>query len=101
MSTWSTSLSGYAPDDAISAVVEDCKDLVEEKGEGKIRRILHEAFASLEGHEKDAGHATAVCYTLVMLSPKALPCILKPSPSPQTHLYSISDATLGCSAASY
>ena len=47
MSTWSTSLSGYAPDDAISAVVEDCKDLVEEKGEGKIRRILHEAFASL------------------------------------------------------
>merc|ERR1711977_310499 len=67
---WVHTLQGIAPPDAIEAATTSCAGLPEDKGEGRIRRVLGGAFTGLEPHEKAAGHPTCVCYVLIMLSPK-------------------------------
>merc|ERR1712093_144201 len=64
---WCDALKGLAPADALEAVATPA--LPEDKGEGRMRRILAAAFVSLEPFEKASGHATAMVFVLIMLSP--------------------------------
>eukprot|EP00658_Telonema_sp_P-2_P024721 TRINITY_DN19943_c0_g1_i2.p1 TRINITY_DN19943_c0_g1~~TRINITY_DN19943_c0_g1_i2.p1 ORF type:complete len:209 (+),score=30.84 TRINITY_DN19943_c0_g1_i2:41-667(+) len=66
---WPDTVAGLVPSADPHELHGIAAQLNPDKGEGRLRRILNDAFRSLPPHEQASGNNTSLCFVLIMMSP--------------------------------